>query len=268
MTASSYDVEAFNTATDSTNKIHDDGVAQQYGFRGGLVPGVDVYAYLTRAAVEHHGPDWLRSGGIHARFHQPVYDGDTVTVTATPADDATLELVLRDPAGDVCARGRSTMSPDPIDRPDPPPGDLPVERPAASAASLPRGRVLGSLTEVFDPVKSDRYRSEVRETLPIYGAGPDGPPIAHPGWLLRFANAILSRNVALGPWIHVESDVRLLGLVTPGQTVETRGVVLDEFERKGHRFVTLDVLVTADGSPVERVTHTAIHTPRVTNPTT
>ncbi len=30
---------AFNTATASTNKIHDDDVAQQYGFRGGLVPG-------------------------------------------------------------------------------------------------------------------------------------------------------------------------------------------------------------------------------------
>ena len=42
-----YTVEAFNTATDSTNKIHDDDVARTYGFRGGLVPGVDVYAYLT-----------------------------------------------------------------------------------------------------------------------------------------------------------------------------------------------------------------------------
>jgi hypothetical protein len=41
-----YSVVAFNTATASTNKIHDDQVAQQLGFRGGLVPGVDVYAYL------------------------------------------------------------------------------------------------------------------------------------------------------------------------------------------------------------------------------
>ena len=39
-------------------------------------------------------------------------------------------------------------------------------------------------------------------------------------------------------------------------------MVLDEFERKGHRFVTLDVVVLADGDLVQRVTHTAIHTPR------
>ena len=38
--------------------------------------------------------------------------------------------------------------------------------------------------------------------------------------------------------------------------------MLDEFERKGHRFVTLDVAITADERPVQRVTHTAIHTPR------
>lgn len=257
-----YDVEAFNTATDSTNKIHDDGVAQQYGFRGGLVPGVDVYAYLTRAAVEHYGPTWLQAGGITARFHQPVYDGDTVTVTGTVQPDGTLDLVLADSAGTPCARARATDQPEPIDRPLPPATERPAERPPASAESLPVGRVLGSLYDVFDPAKAERYRAEVRETLSVYGAGPTGQPIAHPGWLLRFANTILSSNVVLGPWIHVESDVRLQGLVTPGQQLETRGVVLEEFARKGHRFVTLDVAVLADSHLVERVTHTAIHTPR------
>jgi hypothetical protein len=38
----SYTVNAFNTATESANKIHDDAVARNLGFRGGLVPGVDV----------------------------------------------------------------------------------------------------------------------------------------------------------------------------------------------------------------------------------
>ena len=32
---------AFNTATASANKIHDDAVARHLGFQGGLVPGVD-----------------------------------------------------------------------------------------------------------------------------------------------------------------------------------------------------------------------------------
>ena len=35
-------LRASNEATESENKIHDDTVAAQYGFRGGLVPGVSV----------------------------------------------------------------------------------------------------------------------------------------------------------------------------------------------------------------------------------
>ena len=73
-----YVVEAYNTATESTNKIHDDEVARTYGFRGGLVPGVDVYAYLTHVPAERWGLDWLAHGAITARFAQPVYDGHVV----------------------------------------------------------------------------------------------------------------------------------------------------------------------------------------------
>ena len=40
-------LRAVNTAPDSENKMHDDRVAAQYGFRGGLVPGVTVYGYMT-----------------------------------------------------------------------------------------------------------------------------------------------------------------------------------------------------------------------------
>ena len=42
---------AFNQATDSENRIHSDEVARQYGFRGGLVPGVTVFAYLVHPAL-------------------------------------------------------------------------------------------------------------------------------------------------------------------------------------------------------------------------
>ena len=43
---------AYNQATASDNRIHSDEVARQYGFHGGLVPGVTVYAYLVQPAVE------------------------------------------------------------------------------------------------------------------------------------------------------------------------------------------------------------------------
>ena len=47
-----YALDAFNTATESANKIHDDTVAKNLGFRGGLVPGVDVYAYLCHIPAD------------------------------------------------------------------------------------------------------------------------------------------------------------------------------------------------------------------------
>ena len=43
--ATTYAVEAYNLSHASENKIHDDAIAQKLGFSGGLVPGVEVYAY-------------------------------------------------------------------------------------------------------------------------------------------------------------------------------------------------------------------------------
>src|SRR5260370_20070842 len=94
-----YRVTARNTAIASDNKIHDDAVARRFGFAGGLVPGVDVYAYLTHAPAEAWGLDWLERGTMQGRFTSPVYEGDTITVT-------TVEHVERDggPAGRLVAR--------------------------------------------------------------------------------------------------------------------------------------------------------------------
>ena len=54
-----HSVIAQNTGHGSDNKIHDDEIAQKFGFSGALVPGVDVYAYMTHAPVSHWGADWL-----------------------------------------------------------------------------------------------------------------------------------------------------------------------------------------------------------------
>src|SRR5881227_167488 len=73
-------VQAFNTAKQSENKMHDDSVAQRFGFSGGLVPGVDVMAYMMHMPVAKWGRDFLERGLIDARFVKPVYDGETAEV--------------------------------------------------------------------------------------------------------------------------------------------------------------------------------------------
>ena len=50
-----YRVEAYNTAKLSENKMHDDTVARRFGFSGGLVPGVDVMAYMMHLPVAKWG---------------------------------------------------------------------------------------------------------------------------------------------------------------------------------------------------------------------
>ena len=101
-----YEVEAFNTATTSSNKIHDDTVAREYGFRGGLVPGVDVYAYMTHLPADRWGLEWLGGGTMSARFVQPVYDGERVTVHGEVVGGG-MTLSVTGPDGSVRATGRA-----------------------------------------------------------------------------------------------------------------------------------------------------------------
>src|SRR6185369_11990858 len=71
-----YRIQAYNTSKQSENKIHDDAVARRYGFSGGLVPGVDVMAYMMHLPVAKWGRAFLERGLVEARFVKPVYDGE------------------------------------------------------------------------------------------------------------------------------------------------------------------------------------------------
>ena len=265
-----YEVVAFNTATESANKIHDDAVARNLGFSGGLVPGVDVLAYLTHLPAANWGRAWLEGGALSGRLQSPVYDGDAVEVIAEPVAGAStedaLDLTLFDSSGAGCAIAVALR-----EAPDDPPAldAIPLaerramdDRPAASPesfAAFPDG-VLGSLEYGFhagEPAAA--YLGEVRETLPLYAdAG-----LAHPGWLLRMANWALSHNVVLGPWIHVGSSLQLYGAITHGSRISVRSRVTDVSDRKGHGFVDLDVLYVVDDERVAAFCrHTAIYEPR------
>ena len=100
-----YEVNAFNTATASENKIHDDAMARRFGFRGGLVPGVEVFAYMAHMPVARWGRSWLERGQAECRFLKPVYDGAVARVTATEDGDA-LDTLRDQRPGSVRDRAR------------------------------------------------------------------------------------------------------------------------------------------------------------------
>ena len=65
-----YRVSAYNTAKQSENKIHDDAVARRFGFSGGLVPGVDVMAYMMHIPVAKWGRAFSRARIDRGAFRQ------------------------------------------------------------------------------------------------------------------------------------------------------------------------------------------------------
>jgi acyl dehydratase len=255
-------VRARNDAEHSENKIHDDAVARQYGFKGGLVPGVTVYGFLTWAPVSTWGMAWLEAGAMSARFVKPVYDGDDVDVRVEQIDDSHIDVSAVS-WGEVCATGAAWMPDEAAPaagvggratRPVPAPAD----RPPADEQSLAVGTTLATIQRMWDATERASYLDVLSDDLDVY----DRQRIAHPGGLIRAANEVLARSVLLGPWIHVSSTALNHGVVPDGSTVTTYGRVVDIYERKGHRFVDLDVLSAVADRAVLSVQHTAIYAPR------
>ncbi len=104
-----YEVRAHNGAAASENKIHDDTVAQRFGFKGALVPGVAVFAYMAHQPVARWGRAFLERGAADCRFQKPVYDGEMARVTAAGEGDGLALLV--ESGGERCATGHASMPP-------------------------------------------------------------------------------------------------------------------------------------------------------------
>lgn len=236
---------ARNIDPDADNAIHGDDVAQQLGFHGALVPGVELFAGATSPLVAAWGEQWLSNGHLELRFRRPVYDeekllvelhGDRLTVTGPDAEVRC-----------VGSAGRTTTTPDTGRYVDAPlPATLPVSPPAG---------VLGSLIEPVTAADNLAYVNAVGEPLRLYAE----QPIAHPGLLLRLVNLLLMRNVALGPWVHTASSCDLVGAVRLPAQLTVRGTVTGLYQRNGHDYVRYDALVLADGRPAMAVDHTAIY---------
>jgi hypothetical protein len=249
---------AFNTATASENKIHDDAVASRFGFTGGLVPGVDVFAYLAHTPMAKWGKDWLTGGSMQARFVKPVYAGDPTTVTATDTPDG-IEMSVS-ARGGLCATGSARLRGTPIPSALLGTAAMPTaeDRPPASLKSLPPGLTLGTLRETYTRYEGLAHIEAVRDEASLY----DGGRIANAAWLLRRANYVLADNVKLGPWIHVESAIDMHSLLHDGEELEVRARVADNVETKGHLMVILDVQMLSAERMIMSCRHLAIYEPR------
>ena len=266
-----YRVRARNTSADSENKIHDDQVAASYGFRGGLVPGVTVYGYMTVPIVARFSRDWLEHGSIQVKFHRPLYEGEAVLVRAevdAASNPTKVTVTAEREDGTVCATGMATVSDDSpwLGEPkleDYPVAELPLyeRRPAALREAFLSVATLGTVTEKLD-LGEDKsgLLKRIDEQLEIY-YGADA--VAHPARLLQMANHALMYNFKLGPWIHTASDLINWSAAGDGEEIGARGKVIECYERNGNEFVQLSLLlVAAGGRVIQQIRHTALYRPR------
>jgi acyl dehydratase len=260
-----YTVRAHNTSAESDNKIHDDVVAAQYGFQGGLVPGVAIYAYITVPVIERFGAEWLEQGLMHVRFQKPVYEGDRVTVLPgiTSGSPSMILIAERDDgvnaATAYAALLQESLRSTPATLASYPDLPLPAadSRLPASREFLKPGTGLGTLKKRLD-LKRDQppLLEKIGEKLPIYYGA---EAVAHPYILLALANQFLMQNVKLGPWIHTQSDLMNWSIARDGDEIAVRGRIEECFEAKGHEFVVLDLILACGDRIVQEVQHTAIY---------
>jgi acyl dehydratase len=254
-----YSVQAYNTAKLSENKMHDDTVAKRFGFSGGLVPGVDVMAYMMHPPVTKWGRAFLERGLIEVRLVKPVYDGEMAEIIAEESDGVlSIEVESR---GQLCATGSASL---PASAPSVSIADFSeiaavTERRPVNATSYEVGKWLGTVPRAWAGDAAREYLADVRETDAIYTR--EG--LGHPGLLQRVMNKVLVDNAILGPWIHVGSRMQLLAAAASGDELIARARVTGNYDKKGHRFVELDALVVANGrTALAHCQHIAIYQPR------
>lgn len=251
---STYEVVARNFSEAHENRIHSDEIAQKYGFKGALVPGVAVWGHLTHPLAERFGDAWLSRSINHTRFFKPAYHGDRLIISLEENDDGFL-VQGHNEEGTLLADIRST---------------LPEEMPPAEDSSVFDGprRSAERVEMRWDTVteaepfpewhfqiitdENQRHAEEISDSLPIYRH------VAHPHWLLSMANKTLTREYLMPAWIHVGSEIRFRELVRVGDTLSVNAVPLEKWERKGHQFVRLYIAYKRLNVLTTEIFHTAI----------
>ena len=248
------EIIAHNYGADHANAIHNDAGARQHGFAGALVPGVAVYGYLMRPAVNAWGLDWLAHGAASVRFLHPVYDGERVTAQAESTTERALSLQLLNAAPTVCAVGTATLPAklNSVAVNDYEPCETLLRPPTMAAFQL--NEPLGSLEFTLN------WHNEGAAFL----ANMNDPDVfyqrtIHPAFWLAQANEIFMRNIALGIWIHTASEIQHYELAQDGEPVSLHGRVSELYEKKGHEYLVADLAAFGEHErPLVQIKHTAI----------
>lgn len=260
----SFSACAYNPVPESENRIHSDEVAHRFGFRGGLVPGVVVSAYLVHPAIETWGIDWLSRGRAEVVVEHPVYDGEDFDVMVDDAsEDGYVARLLGASGGDVRARATVAL---PSAAPVAPNlrGDARIsaghQRPLATRDIFERFREvgLGAVRVRWPEAEITTYTKDPADMPRLLQQQADG--YANPAFVLGMSNWALAANVRMSPWLHLQTEHQNFAAIPPGSELVVEQRIADLFEKKGHEFVDVDLAAFhLDGRPVMSATLRAIY---------
>lgn len=254
-----YLVTAKNYSEDSENRIHSDEIAQKFGFRGALVPGVAVYGYMTHPLVEALGADWLARANTEVKLLKPTYDGEQMTISCS-SQEGQIEVVSHDPEGQLTAvllsRTENIASDEPLPMHDLALLDGPVKHPERvliAWEAVKEGEVFSPWEFHLSIEENARYTREVADALDIYQQG-----YVHPHLLLSLANTALVNEYVMPTWIHASSNIIHHQALKTDETITIRSVTTDKWQKKGHEFIKLWVTFWRGGELTTEIDHTAI----------
>ena len=235
---------ALNTAPESENRIHSDELAQEYGFEGGLVPGVTISAYLVHPLVNHWGKDWLDNGYANCRIVSPLYDKELFEVQTELIDSSRANTTLVRGNGTISAHAEVALTdhlpPAPLFNKDQISG-LDYKAPHASRMIWERLKSVGCRT--FKYSWSDEnpliYLTN-EDDLPAL-LQPQSGGYANLSFLLGCSNWILAGNAFMNPWVHLQTVSQNYRAVGLNSSLVAQMEINEIYDKKGHEFI--DVFV-------------------------
>lgn len=255
---------ALNDAQSSENRIHSDDIAAQYGFKGALVSGVNVFGYLTQPLVRAYGKAWLDCGIMDVVFIKPAYQDNLVKIqTETLGSESSQRNHLTcafNEEGQLLAKLESWL-----------PAELPAVNSFFSQCQNPgaeesqRQAISWDAIELMTPAPVYHWQPSPEDNQAHIEVQRDQSPIyqgeaayLHPYLLLDACNKTLMRQFEMPAWIHTGSHLVLRQALKQGDKITIHSMPVDKWRRAGHEFIKLYIAMQVGDTVALEVEHTAI----------
>jgi len=239
-----WSAKALNTAPNSENQIHGDDMAKEFGFKGGLVPGVTVSAYLLHPVIEKWGLDWLEKGWAKCKITLPLYDKENFTVYFNEISENKILSNLKNTNKIVTANAEAALLEGIPKAPKIRNDKIAIENyqgPRSSKEIWMKLKKDGCMAfEYFWGGKNPLIYLRDQNNLPDL-LNPSKKGFSNLSFLLGCSNWALASSAYMNPWIHLQTISQNYQALPFNSSVIAEIQVNEVFDKKGHEFVDVDV---------------------------